>query len=302
MVKNKAAREGYIKVKGGKIWYSISAEDKATIPLLLLHGGPGASHYYLEPLRALSVQRPVILYDQLGCGRSERPKDNTLWIIERFIDEIEMLREELKLNKVHILGHSWGTMLAVDYMLTRKPQGVASLILSSPCLSVSRWQDDCRRFISELDPFDRRVIEESEASRNFDSEQYRQAMLNFYKKHLCRIYPWPECVEKTFENMGTDVYGYMWGPSEFSVMGTLKNYERADKLKDIKLSVLFTCGRYDESSPETTEYFHKMVRGSEFKIFEDAAHMHHIEKTELYLDTASAFLKRVENQGMEGVA
>jgi proline-specific peptidase len=280
---------GYISVKGGKIWYEISGADKPKIPLIVLHGGPGAPHYYLESLKTLAFDRSVILYDQLGCGHSDRVKDKSLWTIEHFIEELEIIRKELGLNKLHILGQSWGAMLAIDYMLTKKPEGIISLVLSAPCLSVSLWQKDCKRLISEMKEEYRDIIMHSEATGNFSSEKYKEAMMAFYKNHVCRLSVWPDCITKTFEEMGVEIYEHMWGPSEFTVTGTLKHYERANLLKNIKTPALFTCGRYDEASPETTKYFHKMMPGSKLVIFEDASHMHHIEKTEIYLKTINAF-------------
>ena len=104
----------------------------------MLHGGPGAPSYYLNPLEKVAEDRPVIFYDQLGAGRSDRPTDSTLSRVDRFVNELAQVRKALNLHEVHILGHSWGTMLAVDYMLTN-PEGVQSLILASPALSVKRW-------------------------------------------------------------------------------------------------------------------------------------------------------------------
>jgi proline-specific peptidase len=284
------SREGYIEVPGGKIWYEISGADKPKVPLLVLHGGPGAPHYYLDPLKALAADRPVIFYDQLGCGNSDRPRNDPLWTMERFVEELDILRKKLALRKLHLLGQSWGTMLAVDYMLTHGPEGIVSLILSSPCLSVSRWRNDCRRLIDTMEEKDQKAILAGEETGRFDSPEYQAAMMAFYRKHLCRMDPWPECVQKTFEHLGAEVYKSMWGPSEFTITGTLKNYERSSLLKDIKVPALFTCGRYDEASPESTEYFHKEMPGSQFLVIEDASHMHHLEKTELYLNTLRAFL------------
>ncbi|MFA5301678.1 MAG: alpha/beta fold hydrolase [Bacteroidales bacterium] len=115
-------QEGNVKVPGGNIWYKIVGAGKNGIPLLTVHGGPGAPHQYLNPLQALADQRPVIFYDQLGCGRSDRPTDPALWTVERFVEEL------------HILGQSWGSMLAVEYVLRKKPIGIRSLILSGPYL------------------------------------------------------------------------------------------------------------------------------------------------------------------------
>ncbi len=140
--------EGYVDVEGGRVWYRIVGSGNET-PLLLLHGGPGAPSYYLNPLEQVSVDRPVIFYDQLGAGRSDRPTDTSLWRIDRFISELESIREALGLEELHILGHSWGSMLAVDYMLT-EPDGVRSLILASPALSVRRWAEDADRLIAQM--------------------------------------------------------------------------------------------------------------------------------------------------------
>ena len=135
-----APGEGFIDVEGGRVWYEIAGSGSET-PLRLLHGGPGATSGYLDPLRRLADERPVVFYDQLGCGKSDRPDDQSLWTVARFLRELQQVRDALELNEVHILGHSWGTMLAAEYMLT-KPSGVKSLILASPALSIPRWLED----------------------------------------------------------------------------------------------------------------------------------------------------------------
>ena len=140
-------REGMIAVPGGRVWYQILGARSKAIPVLTLHGGPGVPHDYLEPLGALGGERPVIFYDQLGCGNSDKPDDESLWTIPRFVDELAVVRESLELEKVHLLGHSWGTMLAADYMLRKRPKGVMSLVLSGPALSATRWTADTRAYL-----------------------------------------------------------------------------------------------------------------------------------------------------------
>jgi len=137
---NGAVREGYVSVPGGRVWYRIVGSGGG-VPVLILHGGPGFPHDYLDPLEALSKERPVVFYDQLGCGKSDRPSDSNLWRVERFVEELARVREELGLKEVHILGQSWGTQLAVDYTLTH-PTGIVSLILADPALSIPRWVQD----------------------------------------------------------------------------------------------------------------------------------------------------------------
>jgi proline iminopeptidase len=291
---DKGFREGYLSVNGGKIWFRIAGTAAGGIPLLLLHGGPGAPHDYQEPLEQLSDERPVIFYDQLGCGNSDRPLDKSLWTIGHFVEEIETVRRELGLERLHILGQSWGSMLAVDYMLSRSPRGILSLILSGPCLSASRWESDQRAYLGELPEEARKAIYSAEASGNFDSPEYQQAMTLYYNRYVCRLDPWPECLSRAFQKFGSDVYKYMWGPSEFTVTGTLKGFERAGRLKEIKVPVLFTCGRFDEATPATTAYYQSMLPGSEMAIFEGASHSHHLEKTGEFIRVVRDFLSRAE--------
>ena len=285
-------REGYVAVTGGRVWYRIVGADKDGIPLLILHGGPGAPHDYLEPLAALSDERPVIFYDQLGCGNSDKPDDPSLWTLARYVEELGQVREALGLEEVHILGHSWGTMLAVEYLLTEQPSGVVSFVLSGPCLSVSRWGADQRAYLAELSEADQESIQNAEANGTFDSPEYQDAMMRYYKRHVCRLEPWPECLTRAFEKLAQNVYGRMWGPSEFTITGTLKDYERADRLREITVPTLFTCGRYDEATPATIAYYLQMLPGSELVIFEDASHEHHLEKTGEYLGVVRDFLRR----------
>ena len=290
-----ALREGYVLVPGGNVWYRVVGANRKKIPLLLLHGGPGASHDYLEPLEPLSDERPVIFYDQLGSGNSDRPDDRSLWTIKRFVEELEHVREALQLHEVHILGQSWGTMLGVDYVLAKAPQGVTSLILSGPCLSAARWSTDQKAYLSEFPEAIRRVIQDSEASGDFSSSGYQEAMKQYYKRHVCRLDPWPECLTRTFEKLGHAVYEYMWGPSEFTVTGLLKDYDRTARLKEISIPTLFTCGRYDEATPDTTTYYHTMLPGSEIAVLEGASHEHHIERPQQYMQIVRSFLHRAES-------
>ncbi|MGB9940855.1 proline iminopeptidase-family hydrolase [Methanosarcina sp.] len=288
--------EGYIPVTGGNIWYKIVGANRKNIPLLVLHGGPGAPHDYLEPLGALSNERPVIFYDQLGCGNSDNPSDISLWTVERFVDELEQVMTYLGLDKMHLLGQSWGSMLAVDFILAKKPKDVVSLTLSGPCLSSSRFASDQKVYLLELPDTLQRIINESEASGCFSSREYQDAMITYYKIHVCRLNPWPDCLNRTLEKFGHEVYEQMWGPSEFTLTGTLEGYERVDLLKEISVPTLFTCGRYDEATPSTTAHYHSMLPGSEIVIFEDASHQHHLEKTGEYLEVVRNFIDKTENR------
>ncbi len=292
---NRSIQEGHIAVTGGKVWYKILGQEKPGVPLLVLHGGPGASHHYLEPIADLADERPVIFYDQLGCGNSDNPNDTALWTIERFVNELQQVIHFLALDKVHILGQSWGAALAVEYVISQQPQGVTSLILSGPLLSASRWIRDQRAYIEELPEDAKKAILHAEESGVYDSDEYQQAMMVFYQKHLCRLDEWPEYLNAAFAKLNMAQYQYMWGPSEFTITGTLKNYERVDQLQKITMPTLFTCGEYDEATPAATRYFQENLPGSQLHILKDASHEHHIEKREEYLSVAKEFLNGVEN-------
>jgi proline iminopeptidase len=246
----------------------------------------------LGPLEALADERPVFFYDQLGCGNSSAAKDQSLWTVERYAEELGQVRKALGLSRVHILGQSWGTMLAVDYMLRFKPEGVKSLILSAPCLSASRWYEDQRVYLSQMPQELRRSIEDKETSGDYSSLEYQAAMTKYYQKHLCRLNPWPESLKRTFAKLNLEIYKYMWGPSEFTVTGTLKNYEHAKRLNEIGVPTLFTVGRYDEASPEAAEYYRSQMPAAELVIFEEASHAHLHEKTVEYLKAVRRFLAR----------
>ncbi|HEY5564005.1 MAG TPA: proline iminopeptidase-family hydrolase, partial [Rhodothermia bacterium] len=263
--------EGYVDVPGGQVWYRIVGSGEAT-PLLVLHGGPGAPHYYLKPLAALADERPVVFYDQLGAGRSVAPNDTSLWTIDRFVRELAQVRQALGLDEVHILGQSWGTILALEYMMT-DPTGVKSVIMSSPAISIPRWLADADSLVATLPDSLQAVIVSNEAAGTYDSPDYQEAVMAFYGLYLARKHPWSPDTDSTFAQFNLDLYGYMWGPSEFTATGTLKDYDGSDRLSELRVPVLFTTGRYDEATPATVAYYQSQVPGAELAILEESAHL-----------------------------
>ncbi len=285
-----AEREGFVEVTGGRVWYRIVGSGSAT-PVVVLHGGPGAASNYLKPLEKLAVDRPVIFYDQLGCGRSDRPADRSLWRIERFVEELSQVREALKLKEIHLYGHSWGTMLAVDYMLT-KPSGVKSLILASPCLSAKRWVEDANVLIAELPPDTQKVIRSHEKAGTTDSKEYQAAVTEYLKRHLCRLDPWPEDLARSFAASNAEIYNKMWGPSEFHPTGDLRAYDRVDRLREIKVPTLLASGRYDEATPGATTWYSSNLPGSTVRVFQKSSHLAMFEEQEEYVRTLREFMKK----------
>lgn len=285
--------EGTIPFRGLETWYRIvgDGEGPGKLPLLCLHGGPGAPHDYLESLEAVAeTGRRAIFYDQVGCGNSSR-SDESLWNIETFVDEVGVVREALGLDRTHIFGSSWGGMLAMEYALTQ-PSGLAGLVLSSSPASIPLWAEETGRLRRELPPEIQQVLDDPQAAE----ADYEAAMMEFYKRHVIRTDPMPDGVARTFEKMrgDSDVYNHMQGPNEFVITGTFKDWDITDRLGEIRVPTLFTSGRHDECTPMQAEIVHRGIPGSEWVIFEDSSHMQFAEEPARYLEVLDDFLTRVE--------
>lgn len=285
---------GRVPVTGGKIWYRAIGRNRSKLPLLVVHGGPGATHDYLEPLAALADERPVIFYDQLDCGNSEKTDNPELWTVERYRDELHRLRLALGLRKFCILGQSWGAVPAVEYALSEQGRDTAGLVLSGPMLSAARWAADQKAHIAKLSPALRDTIVKIEASGEFDSPAYQAAVMEYYRQHVCRLERWPDCLNKTFAKVNMRLYQAMWGPSEFTITGTLRNYDCVARLDGITAPVLLTCGQHDEAAPETVRLFQSRIPNAEVHVFDGASHEHHLEKPEEYLSVVRDFLGRTD--------
>jgi len=288
--------EGKIPFRGYHTWYRIVGEGEATgkRPLLVLHGGPGVTHDYLLPLEALAdTGRRVIFYDQLGNGRSDQPKDPSLWTRNLFLDELATVREALDLKRVHLLGHSWGGMLALDYLLTR-PAGVLGLILANSLSSEPLWSAETNRLRGELPIEVESVLARHEADGTTDDPAYQEAVMAFYKLHLLRVDPWPDYVLSSFQYImaNPEVYNTLWGNNEFTCNGTLRGWDITDRLGEITTPTLILSGRYDESTPAVNELLQRGIAGSEWVLFEEGSHFCHIEETERYLKVVTEFLDR----------
>jgi proline iminopeptidase len=176
-------------------------------------------------------------------------------------------------------------------VLDAEPDGVESLILSAPLLDANRWVADQRTNLAAFPEETQEVVREAESTGNFDSPEYQEAMAAYYSRHVCRLSPWPECLNRTFEKISLPVYMQMWGPSEFTCTGSLRTFNVTDRLSEITVPVLFTCGEHDEAPPATMMYFQGMVPGSELKVFEGASHEHHLEEADAYLAAVREFMR-----------
>lgn len=285
--------EGFVNVEGGKIWYKIYGAEKKGTPLLLVHGGPGSSSMYLQPLEKIAQERPVIFYDQLGAGRSEQPNDTSLWKMSRFVDELTALRKELGLTKIHLFAHSMGGGLATQYM-EGNPEGVVSLTLSSPVISVAKFLEDNRQLKRLLRDEVRDTLLFYENTTLPKSAGFQQAYADFLKTYYCRIEPHPKEMQESEKHSGIQVLMTMWGPDEFECIGNLRDFDKTAVLKTIRIPVLFTCGRYDFCTPATTKWFSQQVENSDFKVFEESSHMALNEQPSSYIAAISKFLNSKE--------
>jgi proline-specific peptidase len=278
--------EGFLSFRGFRTWYQVVGDLAQTMdgkcPLLLVHGRP-VSHESLEPLgRLAETGRPVIFYDQLGCGRSDRPDNPALWTIDLFVDELETVRRELGLERVHLLGHSWGTVSALEYVLTR-PDRVASLTLASPVPCLSMHHADWARLESELPPDVQETLHKHEEAGTTVDPAYQEALQVFNLRHICRLDPWPDHLLRALER---------------PAVGTMNadHWDIRPRLGEIRVPTLVTSGRFDFCTPATVQLVHQGIPGSDWVLFEESSHYPHVEETKRYVAVIDGFLTRAERK------
>lgn len=293
MTTGMAQWEGTVEVPGGKVWFK-RVGGGTGLPLLAIHGGPGTPHNYLRSLQRLADEREVIFWDQLGCGNSECPTDVGLWTLERCMAEVGAVVEALGLNQFHLFGNSWGGMLTQQYILD-SPTAVASLTISNSLASMARFRADVARLKSGLDAATRSAIDRHEASGTTDCAEYRAAIRTWYQTHLCRAHPWPEELEESLNNVGTEIGKTMIGPSAFRIVGNLRNWDILDRLTEITMPTLLVAGKYDQNSPEHMREMHQHIAGSQFELFESSAHFPFIEEPTRFDQVMRNFLRHHDN-------
>jgi len=289
--------EGFVMATGGPVWYRVTGTGDG-VPLLVLHGGPGGTSCGFARLDPLGSERPVVRYDQLGTGRSGRPEDLSLWTVDRFIEELHLVRHQLGLERMHLLGHSWGGSLAAAYVLEKGTGGIVSLTLSSPLLSTPQWIADANLLRGLLPEDVQRTLAEHEAAGTTDSEEYQAATEVFYERHLYGGEKPPEAEACAGAPWNPVIYEYMWGPTEFYATGTLIDFDVTSRLHQINIPVLFITGEFDEARPETVQGFQSLIEGARFEVIEDAGHATLSRKPEQYRAILEAFLDSAEQKMM----
>lgn len=283
--------QGFVKVLGYRMFYrSFGTAAKGTV--LCLHGGPGASHEYLLPLADLAqFGYRVVLFDQLGCGHSQRPRGTSLYTVERNVEEVEGVRKALKLGRVHLFGCSYGGALvlatALKYQRNLRSLIVASGLASTPLTVREMW-----RLIDRMPPALRRTIHAHNKSGDFQNPRYLNAVDAFYRRHLCRLPIWPREVVQTLENTGR-VYQVMNGPNEFTITGVIRDWDVTDRLPRLRVPTLVTVGKYDEVTPRVAREIHRGIRGSKLVQFNASSHLAFWEQRPLYIEVVRDFLEGV---------
>ncbi len=283
--------------EGGWTWYRVDGDLGASgpAPLVILHGGPGAAHDYLEPVADLAstAGRPCVLYDQIGCGRSQHLPDAPagFWTVELFRRELAALVEHLNIaGRYHVLGQSWGGMLGMEHALEHPP-GLCSLVVANSPASIELWLSEANRLRSLLPPEVQDTLTRHEATNATDSEAYEQAVMKFYERHLCRI-PFPDALRRTFAQLAEDptVYHTMNGPSEFHVIGTLTGWDITPRLRDVRVPVLVISGEHDEATPTVVRPLVDALPDARWELVEGASHSTHLEQPERFLALVETFL------------
>jgi L-proline amide hydrolase len=291
--------EGHVPFRDYRTWYRITGSlDSPLLPLVVAHGGPGCTHDYVDSFKDISALdgRPVIHYDQLGNGNSTRLPDKgpDFWTVDLFLEELDALLAHLGIaDRYAYLGQSWGGMLGAEHAV-RQPEGLKALVIANSPANMQTWVSEANRLRRDLPDDVQATLLKHEETGTITDPEYIAASRVFYDRHVCRVSPWPPEVARTFAIMDEDntVYRNMNGPTEFHVIGTMKDWTIEDRLSRIKAPTLLISGRHDEATPEVVRPYVENVPGIKWVLFEESSHMPHVEEKALCLATVSDFLKQ----------
>jgi proline iminopeptidase len=274
--------EGYAAVPGGRIfWRKFGSGGKT--PLLTLHGGPGSSHNYLLPLQALADERPVIFYDQLGCGRADAPEDESVYSIQRAVDEVDAVRAALGLDRVLLLGHSWGALLAVEYLCQGRGRGVDRLILSGAMASIPQVVAGFDRLFATMPEGWSAKIHALEKAGKTATPEYAELVQKFYDTFVLRVPPSPEVLATLEALSRSPAYRVLNGPNEFTILGKIKDWDRRKDLKVITQKTLITTGEFDEVALDCHETLRDGIAGkARLAVMTGCSHLTMNEKPDQY--------------------
>jgi len=290
----------FLSVDGYKIYVRTFGAKNADRTLLCLHGGPGSTHDYLLPLADLvrSGYR-VVFYDALGCGRSDLPEGNDLYTLEHDLLVLEAVRRSLKNERIHLMGSSYGGMLALAYAC-RHSENLLSLNSTGGLCDVPFTTREMQRLVRQLPRRTQAILRKYEARGEFQHPEYEAATRQFYHKHLCRLRPWPEDVTTALSEISRPVYYTMNGPNEFTIIGNIKDINFTSELHRISVPALILHGRYDEVTPAVGMRIHREIPGSLFHVFPKSSHVSFWEERAVYLRLVRDFMRSAERVAARG--
>ena len=291
--------EDYAKFGEYQTWYRVTGKlDSGMAPLIVMHGGPGCTHDYVDSFKDIAeTGRAVVHYDQIGNGRSTHLPDKgpEFWTPDFFIGELNNLIDHLGVRSGYcLLGQSWGGMLGAEAAV-RRPAGLKALVIANSPASMDLWVNEADKLREALPAEIQQTLLAHEKAGTTDTKEYEDAVQAFYERHVCRVVPMPPEVQRTFDAMAEDptVYHTMNGPSEFHVIGSLRNWTIIDRLKSIEVPTLLISGRHDEATPATVQPYADNIPDVRWHIFENSSHMPHVEEREACMSVVAAFLNEV---------
>ena len=280
-----------VAVDGHKVvTYSYGGGDEV---VLCLNGGPGLPCKYLREPHVCIADHGyrMVTFDQLGCGSSDRPDDPALWTIARYVEEVETVRQALDLGRIHLLGHSWGGWLGIEYGITY-PANLKTIILEDTCGDMPHLITELDRHRTALGAETVAMMQRHEAEGTLDHPEYQAAITLLNHRHVCRLAEWPAPAKHSVDDWNMAVYGVMQGPNEFLYTGNLKDWNRLDEMRRITAPALITVGQHDELTPACALRMKLALPDAEIKVFPNSAHMPFYEEPDAYYGVLFDFLGR----------
>ncbi len=288
-------RSGYVRAAGHRLYYEALGEGKRG-SLLCLHGGPGATHDSIRPVTALAqFGYRIVLYDQFGCGRSQRSRSYEGLSILTLADEVDAVRRALRLGRCHLFGYSFGGALALQAVL-RHPRGFRSLIVGSGFASMQQLQKEILRLVSLMPASDRDVILKCERQGQLNNRRYLQSLARFNRRHLSDLAITPIDLALTGRNFNAAVGKALYGPDDLTsrATGTMAAWDVRDQLRRIRVPTLITVGRRDSVTPRCARTLHRAIHGSRLKVFEKSGHDCLFKEQDRYLESVLGFLSGLD--------
>lgn len=279
----------FADVTGGRVAvYDTGGPDPA---LLLVAGGPGWSceSLFAGHARLAESGRRVIAWDPLGCGRSDNPADPSLWILERYSDEVETVRAALDLGDVHLLGQDWGAMVAIEAAL-ENPSTIKSLTLLTAIGDVDVHLTEAERLRGELAPDIVVMMKRREADGTSDHADYDAAMMEIFARHVCRLDPWPEPFRRSVESLNKPLYDYLQGPNEFRFTGVIAGWSCLDRIGGLGMPACVMVGRHGWCTPHEATLLADALPNAQLTVFEQSGHIPYFEEPDAYDAALSSFL------------